>query len=194
MVHPLGSQTVFSNYDALGRARTVTANGITANHTFTGLTQHTDFSGADVQAGTENTTVQDALGRLISSNTTWNGLVDNIGFTHGETTLDVTRTFGSYGTETAKIRQADGSLQEVNGPALPFGGVSGNELTVSNGLLVSRTEILDDQGQGTGAFEETHTDAWGRVRKVVAPSKSGNGSSTTIIGYSDPDSLSLIHI
>ncbi len=204
LTSPLGLQTSYSNFDGLNRARTVSANGITATNTFTVLDVQTDFVGTDIGEGTQNTTTRDALGRLTTSNTTWNGVVDNLGLVHGNDTVDVTRTVGPYGTHTSKIRQTDGSLEESSGSTLPFGGFGGNGLAVSNGLivsrteLVSRTEVLDGQGQGTGvfethttgAFEETHTDAFGRVRKIVTPSISSVGSATTSIHYSDPDSSS----
>lgn len=185
---PLGLTTGFSGFDVLDRPGEVTANGITADRTFTGLSVQTDFEGTDIEAGTQNTTTSDALGRLTVDNTTWNGVVDNLGLVHGANTVDATRTVGPYGTHTSKIRQTDGSLEEAGGSTLPFGGLEGDGLAPSSGLLVSRTEILDEQGQGTGAFEEIHTDALGRVRKIVTPSRSGVGSATTSIHYSDPDS------
>ncbi len=185
---PLGLTTEFSAFDALGRPGQVAANGITATNTFTGPGVSTDYSGTDVQAGTQSSTTRDALGRLLSSSSTWNGVVDNLGLSHGASVLEVSRTAGPYGTHTARIRQADGTLASASGPTLPFGGLGGNGLSVSNGLLVTRAEILDGQGQGTGTFAETHTDAWGRVRKVVTPSKSNSGSVETSVAHSNPDS------
>lgn len=185
---PLGLATGFSAFDALGRPGQVTANGITATNTFAGLGATTTYTGTDIQEGTQSSTARDALGRLLSSGTTWNGVVDNLGLAYGAGTVGVTRTAGPCGTHTARIRQADGTLASASGPTLPFGGLGGNGLSASNGLLVARAEILDGQGQGTGAFAETHTDAWGRVREVVTPSASGAGSATTGVAYSNPDS------
>ena len=185
---PLGAQTDFSNHDALGRAKTVTGNGITANHTFTGLNVETDYTGTDIEAGTESSSTRDALGRLTASNTTWNGVVNNLGLTHGAETLDVSSALGPYGSHTTRIRQSDGSLEAAEGATLPFDGVEGSGISVSGGLLVSKTEVADVPG----TYCETHTDARGRVRKVVTPSKSGAVSATTHIAWPEPEPESTL--
>ena len=180
----LGLTTEYSGFDILGRPTSVTANNITASHTFTGTGVTTDYAGIDILAGTHSSITRDALGRLTESDTTWNGVVDNLGLTYNTGTLGISHAAGPYGTHTADVKQNDGSVSSASGPTLAFGGTTGDALWVSNGLLVSKTEIADAQG----TWQQTHTDAWGRVRKIVTPSKSGAGSATTTIVYSDPDS------
>jgi len=183
VTHPLGLQTVFSNLDSIGRARTVEANGITASHTYTALNVESTYEGTDIGEESESTTTRDALGRLTTSNTTWNGVTDSLALTYGAGSVDISQTSGTYGTHSAEVRQEDGTLASVSGPTLAFGGTSGNALSVSNGLLVTRSKIQN----APFTYMETHTDAWGRVRKVVKPSAAGARSATTTVAYSNPD-------
>ena len=185
---PLGLTTEYSAFDPLGRLGQVAANGITATNTFTGQGVSTGYSGTDILAGTQSSTNRDALGRLTTSDTTWNGVADNLGLTYENGKVGISRTPAPYGTHSAEIRTGDGSLSSASGPTLAFGGVTGDSLSIVDGLLVTRAEILNGQGQGTGAFEETHTDAFGRVCKIVTPSKSGGDPVATTITHSPPNS------
>lgn len=179
---PLGVTTVFSGFDALGRTKNVTTNGITATHTFTGLQTSTAYTGIGISGS--SATTRDNLGRLVSSNTTWNGVSDNLGLAYGAENLIATRTNSLIGAHTTTLRNSDGSLATATGATLPFGGTTGTGITVENGLLKSQTEINDHPG----TYQTTWTDAWGRVRKVVAPSKSGSGATETNFTYSLPSS------
>ena len=179
----LGLTSALSDYDGLGRPTMVSANNITATRSFPGFGVKTTYSGTDIGEESESTTTRDALGRLTTSNTTWNGVTDSLALTYGPGSVDINQTSGTYGNHSAEVRQEDGTLASVSGPTLAFGGTSGNALSVSNGLLVTRSKIQN----APFTYLETHTDAWGRVRKVVKPSAAGAGSATTTVAYSNPD-------
>jgi len=182
----LGLTTVLSDYDAFDRPNAVSFNGITANHTFNGFSTSTSFAGTDITGVTESSTTRDPLGRLLTSNSTWNDLSDNITLNHGSDTLDVTRAHGLFGNHHSSLRQADGSLASASGPTLAFGGLGGDALTVDEtGLLVSKVKLAGLESR----YQTTWTDAWGRVLKTESPSKAGGtAKDTTAYSYSAPSS------
>ncbi len=175
---PLGLVSTFGNYDAFERPQTSSSNGITAAHTYSALNPSTTFTGAI--SGSSSQT-RDSLGRVTSSNITWNGVSDNAAITHNSNSTEITRN-NLLGEHKQTVRKEDGSVSEASGTTMAFGGTKGNALSVVNGLLVAKTEIAD----APGTFAETHTDAWGRVRKIVTPQRSGNAPAETIYTYSAP--------
>ncbi|MFM2167442.1 MAG: hypothetical protein RIS79_1813 [Verrucomicrobiota bacterium] len=180
---PLGLTTGLSNFDVLDRPSEVVANGISATYNFSSLNTTTAYSGNDIQQGTESEVTRDSFGRLLSSNITWNGVSDNATITHNANSTELTRN-NLLGEHKQTVRNEDGTVAETSGPTMAFGGTKGNALSVANGLLVTKTEITD----APGTYQETHTDAWGRIHKIITPQKSGNTPAETTFTYSLPGS------
>ena len=177
----LGLSSTLSQYDALGRAGSVSSNGLTANTTFTGSGFSTNVGGAITGSFSED---RDAFGRLNFSNSTWNGVVDNLAVNHGNGgAADLSRTHSLFGTHESGFR-ADGTLNSASGPTLAFGGLNGSGLAIDGGLLKTTTALA---GQG-GAYRIDWTDAWGRSRLIQTPSTSGSGTDTTEFVHTPPSS------
>ena len=179
----LGATGTLASPDYLDRPKTVTFNGVTATRSFYGLNSKTAFAGTDITGTTRSSTTCDALGRLLTSKTTWNGLIDNLTVTHGTDSLGVTRVHGLLGTHQSSIHQNDGSLASSSGPTLAFGGIDGSSLTVDGGLLKSTASLAGAESSS----QTTWTDAWGRVRRTAVAGTNG-GSDVTEFTYSDPSS------
>lgn len=175
---PLGLTTEINGHDILGRPGSVSSNGITTARTYSAFSTTDAITGGATGSVAET---RDALGRLTATNTIRNGVTASLDIDHGATDTTITGGHSLLGSSETKIRKEDGSLDSSVGETLAFGGVTGDALSVSNGLLVTKTAVADLPGR----FVETHADAWGRTRKVVTPSKSG-GSTETKIAYSDP--------
>jgi RHS repeat-associated protein len=180
---PLGLTTTFSNYDIFYRPGQVISNGITATHTYTALTTTTTYGGTGVESGSQSSYATNIEGTDVSTGLTWGGVSQSQGAVRGASSTAITGTNSLLGSSSATVRNNDGSTSAADSPTLAFGGVAGDALSVVNGLMVTKSAVA---GQ-TNTFAETHTDAWGRTRKVVTPSKS-SGSTQTTFGFSDPAS------
>jgi RHS repeat-associated protein len=178
----LGLTTTISSYDVLGRPTNISANGITSENNFTAFSTTTTIGGS---ASGSLTDTRDTLGRLQSANNTWNGVTSEIAITRTATENIVTQT-DLLGTHTATARKDDGSLVSSTGPTQAFGGDTGTALTIDGGLFKSKSAIAGMPG----SFQETYTDAWGRVHRIEAPIPDGDGTTIgfTTIDYSDPTS------
>lgn len=164
----LGVVSNFSGYDVLGRPATVSNNGISAAKTYTAFSTTSAITGSATGSIAEN---RDNLGRLTSSNNTWNGVSDNLTVTPDASPVGIIRTQSLLGTHQAALRRDDGTLATSSGPTLPFGGTAGTALSVDNGLLKTNTEL----GSQSAAYRSTWADSWGRVRKTTTPATSGTG-------------------
>ena len=178
---PLGLTSAYSDYDVFNRPKQVVSNGITATNTFTGLGLSTSYSGSGVAAGSQSSFTQNAIGTSTASSSTWGGVTQTSNTERGASNTTVTGGNSLLGSSGATIRNNDGSLTSSTSSTLAFGGVAGDALTIANGLFVSKSAVADVPG----TFAETHTDAWGRTRKIVTPSKT-SGSTQTLFSYSLP--------
>jgi RHS repeat-associated protein len=183
---PLGVTTTFTNYDAFGRPGNIAANGISAAITRTGFGRSAQITGAASGTVTEN---RDALGRFLGSNTTWNGVVDNLTVTPGGSSTGIARET-LLGTYNSSLRNDDGYLTSTSGPTLAFGGTEGTSLEVDGGLLKSTANLRDQ----TAATQITWTDAWGRLRKTETPSSAPTGSDETEYHYELLDCTGTTHV
>jgi RHS repeat-associated protein len=169
-----GTASSFSDYDSLGRPGSTSSNGINSGNTYNAFSITSQISGGASGSIAHN---RDALGRLTSNNTTWNGVTDNLGLSRSTHSTAVTRST-LLGTYQASIRNEDGTASTATGPTIPFSGTDGSSLSVENGLLKTLTAYSDQ----TAAFQTTWTDAWGRIRKIQTP----KGTTETL--HSDPSS------
>ena len=186
---PLGLVTDFNNYDVFDRAKQVVSNGVTANHTFTGLNITSNYSGGGTGAGASSSYTPSVDGTSVTNNLTWGGVTQNSTITRGASNVTIDATHGLYGDSGTVLRKDDGSLTSTDDETLAFGGLTGDPLIITNGLFVRKSKIA---GQ-TSTYAETHTDAWGRTHKVVTPSADGSGSTDTILSYTEPaDTLKRI--
>ena len=176
----LGVVSSFSNYDVLGRAGTVATNGVSAANTYTAHSISSTISGGVTGSVAES---RDALGRLTSSNTTWDGVTDNLTVTPDASPIGISRTQSLLGTHQASVRKDDGSVATAYGPTMPFGGNDGTGLDIEDGLVKTTATLLDSSHNPTGTFITTWTNAWGRVRKTSTPSTSGTGVDETLTEY-----------
>jgi RHS repeat-associated protein len=183
---PLGVTTTFTNYDAFGRPGNISANGISAAITRTGFGRSAQITGAASGTVTDN---RDALGRFLGSNTTWNGVVDNLTVTPGGSSTGIARET-LLGTYNSSLRNDDGYLTSTSGPTLAFGGTEGTSLEVDGGLLKSTANLRDQ----TAATQITWTDAWGRLRKTETPSSAPTGSDETAYHYELLDCTGTTHV
>ena len=179
---PLGLTTNLSNYDSFNRPGQVQSNGITATHNYTGLGVNTTYSGSGIGAGAQSSISGNVEGTAFSQSLTWGGITQSSDTVRGASATTITGNHSLFGAATSTLRNDDGSLTSADDATLPFGGLSGDALSVTNGLLVTKTAVADQ----TGTFTETHSDAWGRPHKIVTPSKSGTGSTQTDFAYSLP--------
>lgn len=184
LTNGLGTTSTFSGYDVLGRPGTISHNGISASNIY-GASAGSFTTTRTLTAGATGsiTDTRDALGRLITSNTTWNGVTDNLSISHGSASTDSTRTT-LLGTYHSSVSNGDGSLTSVSGPTMPFGGTTDTDgLSVDTegplkGLFKTTTAL---SGQ-SAKFQTTWTDAWDRIRKTTTP------TGDTQYSYSDPSS------
>jgi hypothetical protein len=176
----LGLSSTLSGYDALGRPTQSGINGINAVHVFSPTNPSTTISGTATGSISQT---RDSLGRLLTANSDWNGVTNDIAINRTATENIITQT-DLLGTHTATARKEDGSLVSSTGPTQAFGGDTGTALIIDGGLFKSKTAIADMPG----SFQETWTDAWGRVRRIEAPIPDGDGTTIgfTTIDYSNP--------
>jgi RHS repeat-associated protein len=178
----LGLPTNITGYDVLGRPGTTTINGISAGYTY-GTSEGKFTTTANITGAAGGTIVdtRDGLGRLLTSNSTWNTVQDNLTVTPGSSSTGIQRET-LLGTYNSSVR-SDGSVATASGPTMPFGGTADTGgVSVDGGLLKTLSKIA---GQ-TASFQTTWSDAWGRIRKITAPTASGTG--TTDFLYSDATS------
>ncbi len=180
---PLGLTTGFSNYDIFYRPGQVASNGITATNTYTALSTTTNYGGTGVASGSQSSYSTNIEGTETSSGLTWGGVIQSQDAVRGASSTAITGTNSLLGSSSATLRKDDGTTSAADSPTLAFGGVAGDALSIVNGLFVTKSAVA---GQ-TGTFAETHTDAWGRTRKIVTPSKS-SGSTQTTFDFSNPAS------
>jgi RHS repeat-associated protein len=182
----LGVQTTFGSRDVLDRLKSYTWNnhagtlaynsgGIGVNNTLTmtGLGNRGGSAAFDAFGNLNNITEQ--AGRPLDL--TINRSAEQI-----TATVDDPTTGRDFSSTT---RQEDGTLASATGTILPFDGNTGTALTVDNenGLLVSTNRVT---GQDA-TYQTTWFDAWGRVRKVEAPTTSSSGPpDTSNFVYGDP--------
>ena len=171
----LGVASSVTDYDALERPGHVTTNGISAANTYNAFSTTSTISGA---ASGNLSETRDALGRLTASNTTWNGVTDNLNISLGTSSDVLTRNQSLLGTHQATLRKDDGTAASSSGPTQPFGGNNGTGLTIDNGLFKTTTQLADQ----SAAYQTTWTDAWGRIHKTET------AKGTTELLYSAPTS------
>jgi RHS repeat-associated protein len=176
---PLGVVSSFSNYDLLGRPAAVSRSGISAAMTYEAFSQSAILSGAGSGSSSET---RDNLGRLTASSLTWNGVSDSSSLTHASDSVAISQTNSLLGSHQTTLRSQQGTVASASGPTLPFGGTTGDALSVANGLLKSQAQVA---GQTAAAFTSL-TDAWGRLRSTTRPANSSSG--TTSMLYSAPSS------
>ena len=182
---PLGLITAFTSYDVFDRPGQVASNGITATNTYGALTTTTTYGGADVVSGSQSSYTHNLEGTDLATGLTWGGVVQSQEAIRGASSTAITGSHSLLGASSVTVRKDDGTTATADDATLAFGGVAGDALSVVGGLLITKTAVA---GQ-TNTFAETHTDAWGRTRKVVTPSKSGSGNTETTVDYSLPDNL-----
>jgi RHS repeat-associated protein len=181
---PLGLDVRFDPPDPLGRA-----TGGEWNGTGFGIERQPGDTGADLTWGTGVGQVKrswrsDLLGRFVSSGSQAGGRTASHELARavdGSRTLNLDDGFGRT-SQTSFL--PNGGLDQAQGNVLPFGGTEGDPLSVVDGLVVARSEIAD----APGTYAAIHTDAFGRVRKIVTPSKSGGDPVATTITHSPPNS------
>lgn len=179
---PLGLSTSFANYDLFYSPGQVVSNGITANHTYGALSTTSDFTAADLASGSQTSYSTNVEGTNVTTGLTWGGVGQSQNAVRGASATSITGSHTLLGASSATLRNADGSMTSADDGTIAFGGVTGDALSVVSGLLVTKSAVA---GQ-TNTFAATHTDAWGRTRKVVTPSKSSSGSTQTTYDYSLP--------
>jgi RHS repeat-associated protein len=181
VISPLGLTTNYSNYDIFYRPGQIESNDITANHTYTGLGVSTTYGGVGVSAGSQSSFSQNAEGTTSTTNVTWGGVTQSSAAVRGASNTTITGSHSLLGSSGATLRKDDGSLSTATGSTLAFGGVAGDALSVVDGLFVTKSAVAE----APGTFAATHSDAWGRVHKIVTPSKS-SGTTQTTYAYSLP--------
>lgn len=177
----LGVASELSGYDVLGRPATISSNGISSAKTYNAFSTSSTITGSATGSISET---RDTLGRLTSSNTTWNSVTDNLTVTPNTSPVAITRTQSLLGTHNSTVRKDDGAVAATSGPTLPFGGTEGTALAVEDGLLSTKSEL----GEQANAYRTTWTDAWGRVCKTETSSTAPSDTDATGFLYSDPDS------
>lgn len=178
---PLGLSSTFSNYDFFERPAQVVSNGITADHDHTALGVSTTYNGSGIATGAQSSFSTNIEGTTVSQGMTWGGVTQSSDIVRGSSSTTLTGSDSQMGSSGATLRNDDDSLSAADSASLAFGGVSGDALSIINGLFVTKSAVADLPG----TFAETHTDAWGRTHKIVTPSKSG-GSTQTTYDYSLP--------
>jgi len=187
----LGATVSVTARDLFDRATAGTNNGIGFGIThLAGGTGADETWGAGATAGDASRRV-DAVGRLLTDNRTVGGVTDAWGATYDTDTRTIAASNSLTGAGTSTtISASTRAFTATNaanavGNVLPFSGITGDALTVENGLLLTKTLIT---GQAA-AYQATRTDAWGRVRYIETPSTTGTGVDTTEYVYSAPGSL-----
>lgn len=189
VISPLGLTTDFGAYDVFDRATQIVSNGITANHTFTGLGGSTAYQGTGVQSGSASSYLPNVEGTSVSCGSIWAGLTKDLTVTRGTTgisyDLDAEIDTNKELNINTVLRKNDGSLNTSSGDGLAFGGVNGDEMSVTNGLFVRKSKVADQPG----TYVETRADAWGRVHTIETPSKKPGETSITTYEYSLPSEV-----
>ena len=188
----MGATVSVTARDLFDRATAGTNHGLGFN-----ITHLAGGTGADETWGTGDTAGDaslrvDAVGRLLTDNRKVGGVTRDWGATYGADTrtivasdkLTIDGTTNTINTTNATVNNSTNALA-ATGTVLPFGGVTGDALTVENGLLLTKSKFTGK----TNTYQSTWTDAWGRVRKIETPSTTGTGVDTTEYVYSAPGSL-----
>lgn len=179
----LGNTTVFSGFDAFDRPAGLTWNGNTGNATYnqSGLGYSYNINVAGRANGMSRS--WDAAGRMTGGSNS-HGQTHPFTQTHSATARTLTHTNAVTGaTHTNIANVEDGSLSSATGSTLAFGGLSGSGLSVDEGVLHTRTELVGL----TSRFNETWTDAWGRTRKTKTVGTAGGDDITQLL-YNPADS------
>jgi RHS repeat-associated protein len=181
---PLGVNTAVTARDAFGRVTGYNWKGHTGTVTPGALSVGNSLNMGGGAANPSSTRTWDAMGRMLSDNQTVGGVTHARGATYNANTRTIETSNSLTGAGTSSTVNNSTNALAATGSVLPFGGVTGEDLSVENGLLLTKSKLTGK----TNTYQSTWTDAWGRVRKTVTPSTASTGEDTTEYVYSDPAS------
>ncbi len=181
---PLDVTTAITARDALGRVTEYNWKGHAGTVTPGALSVAGSLSMGNNLAPVLTSWTWDAMGRTLTNNLTVGGVTHAREATYNANTHTIATSNSLTGAGTSSTINNSTNALAATGTVLPFGGVTGDALSVENGLLLTKSKLTGK----TNTYQSTWTDAWGRVRQTVTPSTTGTGEDTTEYVYSDPGS------